>query len=161
MAFCKNCGNQVSDGTKFCPKCGQAVDGVPQQQVHQQQGQGYQQPAQGYQQPGQAYQQSAYAYQQPDLGYQQPQQHLVRPNSNMVWAILTTIFCCLPTGIYAIIQASKVDKLYMSGEYDEAIRASKDAKKWSIIGFILAIVVWIIYMIFGGMAFIAALAGAQ
>ena len=36
MAFCKNCGTQVNDGTKFCPKCGQAVDGEPQQQVYQQ-----------------------------------------------------------------------------------------------------------------------------
>ena len=21
MAFCKNCGNKLEDGTKFCPKC--------------------------------------------------------------------------------------------------------------------------------------------
>ncbi len=25
MAFCKNCGSQLSDGAKFCPKCGQAA----------------------------------------------------------------------------------------------------------------------------------------
>lgn len=26
MAFCRNCGNQVNDGTKFCPKCGKTLD---------------------------------------------------------------------------------------------------------------------------------------
>ena len=136
MAFCSKCGNQVSDGTRFCPKCGQAVDGTPQQPV-------YQQPAQAYQQPAQA--------------YQQPQQRPAQPSSNMVLAILTTIFCCLPTGIYAIIQSSKVDKLYMSGEYDEAIRIAGESKKWSIIGIVLAVIGWILYFIFGGMAFLAAM----
>ena len=132
MAFCRNCGNQVTDGTKFCPKCGQAVDGSPQQQV----------------------------YQQPAQAYQQPQQRPVQPNSNMVFAILTTIFCCLPTGIYAIIQASKVDKLYMSGEYDQAEKAAGEAKKWSIIGLVLAVGGWILYLIFGGLAVLAAIAGS-
>ena len=27
MAFCTNCGAQVSDGTKFCPSCGQKIGG--------------------------------------------------------------------------------------------------------------------------------------
>lgn len=38
MAFCGNCGTQLNDGAKFCPKCGQAVggdDSTPQQQVNQ------------------------------------------------------------------------------------------------------------------------------
>ncbi len=120
MAFCKNCGNQVNDGTKFCPKCGQAVDGAPQQQVFQQQ---------------------AHAY-------QQTQQQPVKPDTHMLLAILTTIFCCLPTGIYAIILASKVDKLYYSGQYDEAEEASNGAKKWSIIGLVIGIIIGIIYAIY-------------
>jgi hypothetical protein len=40
MAFCGNCGTQLNDGAKFCPKCGQTVGGgssVPQQQVNQSQ----------------------------------------------------------------------------------------------------------------------------
>ncbi len=133
MAFCSNCGNQVNDGIKFCPKCGQAVGGSPQQQV-------YQQPnaqQQVYQQPN-AQQQ----YQQANV-----QQQPVKPDSNMILAILSTIFCCLPTGIYAIILANKVDKLYYSGEYDEAEEASNGAKKWSIIGLVLAVVIYIIYAI--------------
>ena len=27
MAFCKNCGNKLEDGTKFCPKCGNPTGG--------------------------------------------------------------------------------------------------------------------------------------
>ena len=30
------------------------------------------------------------------------------PN-NMVWAILTTLFCCLPFGIVSIVYAAQVD----------------------------------------------------
>lgn len=28
MAFCKNCGNKLEDGTKFCPKCGNPTGGT-------------------------------------------------------------------------------------------------------------------------------------
>ena len=27
MVFCKNCGNKLEDGTKFCPKCGNPIGG--------------------------------------------------------------------------------------------------------------------------------------
>ena len=146
MAFCKNCGNQVNDGTKFCPKCGQAIERASRQQV--------------YQQHGQAYQQPAYAYQQSGQGFQQ-QQRPIQPSSNMVLAILTTIFCCLPTGIYAIIQSSKVDKLYLSGEYDEAVRVAGESTKWSIIGIVLSVIGWVIYVVFfGGLAFLSAMGGS-
>jgi len=28
MAYCKNCGSKLEDGTKFCPKCGCAVNSL-------------------------------------------------------------------------------------------------------------------------------------
>ena len=28
MTFCKNCGNKLEDGTKFCPKCGNPTGGT-------------------------------------------------------------------------------------------------------------------------------------
>ena len=41
MAFCTNCGAQLSDGTKFCPDCGQKIEGnepathaAPVQETH-------------------------------------------------------------------------------------------------------------------------------
>ena len=56
------------------------------------------------------------------------------PKTWMAESILVTIFCCLPFGIVGIINASKVSSLYAQGNYDEAQRASADAKKWTIIG---------------------------
>ena len=50
--------------------------------------------------------------------------------SHMAKAILTTLFCCLPFGIVAIVKASKVDSLLAAGLRDEAIQASKEADNW-------------------------------
>lgn len=129
MEICRNCGNQVNDGTKFCPKCGQPINGSlqPQQPV-------YQQPQQ------QVYQQSTQAY-------QTQQQQPLKPDSHMVLAILSTIFCCLPIGVYAIVLANKVDKLYYSGQYDEAEEASQGAKKWSIIGAAAYAIIWFVMIL--------------
>lgn len=69
------------------------------------------------------------------------------PPTNLVWAILTTLFCCLPTGIYAIVRAAKVESLYVSGYYEESLRASNDALKWSIISICLSVVSWLVYLI--------------
>ncbi len=35
MAFCKNCGNQISDDATFCSKCGTPVDNAQQQNYQQ------------------------------------------------------------------------------------------------------------------------------
>ena len=51
-----------------------------------------------------------------------------KPDNYLVWAILTTILCCLPFGIVSIVYSSKVDKLYFNGQYDEALAKSKSAK---------------------------------
>lgn len=125
MAFCSKCGTELKEGAKFCPKCGQSSNEAPN-------------PQQQFAQP----QQFAQAYQQPQ------QQQPIKPDSNMVLAILTTVFCCLPLGIVAILQANKVDKLYYAGQYDAANEASQSAKKWSIIGAVLAVIGIVIYVIF-------------
>lgn len=67
------------------------------------------------------------------------------PDNNLVWAILTTVFCCLPFGIVAIVYSSKVNSLYATGQYDMAVDASEKAKKWSIWSAISAIAVCVIY----------------
>ena len=57
-----------------------------------------------------------------------------KPDNNLVWAILSTILCCLPLGIVSIVYAAKVDGLYASGDYAGAKDASDKAKKFAIIG---------------------------
>lgn len=71
-----------------------------------------------------------------------------KPNNYLALAIISTILCCWPFGIPAIINASKVDGLWLSGHQDEAYEAAAKAKKWSIISMVCALVFWIIYVIF-------------
>lgn len=80
-----------------------------------------------------------------------------KPDNNLVLAIITTVCCCLPFGIVAIVMAAKVNGLYMAGQYEAAEKAAKDAKKWSLIGIACGVVVDIIYMAVYGTAVFAAL----
>lgn len=54
-----------------------------------------------------------------------------KPDNNLVWAILSTVFCCWPFGVVAIIKAASVDSLWYSGRCDEAVQAAADARKWA------------------------------
>ena len=77
-----------------------------------------------------------------------------KPSNYLALAIFTTVCCCLPTGIYAILRAMKVNDYYMMKQYDAAVAASNDAKKWSIIGIVLGSVASILYFAFyGSLAF--------
>ena len=124
--FCSNCGNQISEGSRFCGVCGAPVEVAPQQQPVQPQ-----QPAQPeqpvYQQP--VYQQPVYqqpVYQQPV--YQQPvyqQENVVDPiakemadkaaSSALTFGILSLVFACtfylsFLGIIFACIAFSKANK---------------------------------------------------
>lgn len=80
-----------------------------------------------------------------------------KPNNNMLMAVLTTIFCCLPLGVVGIVFASKVDGLYYAGDYAGATDAANSARRWSLIGIVGSIVISIIYMIIYGGAMLAAM----
>lgn len=88
----------------------------------------------------------------------QPMGMQPKPDNYLVWAILTTLFCCLPFGIAAIVFASKVDGLYTAGQYAEAQRASDNAKKWSIAAGVSGLVIILLYVIF--VVFLGVLAGS-
>lgn len=81
---------------------------------------------------------------QSNPGQQAPQ----KPDSYMVWAVLSTILCCLPFGIIAIINASKVDDHWYAGRYNEALAAAAAAKKWTLASVITSIVVSVLYVLF-------------
>ena len=99
-------------------------------------------PAPSYNQ-GNAYSNAGSNFNAPDLKPPMPDNYLV-------WAILTTVLCCLPLGIVSIINATKVSSAYAAGDYEGAQKASADAKKWAIwsaiIGPVIYIVFWIIYI---------------
>ena len=106
------------------------------------------QPQYGYQQGG--YQQGGYN----QSGYQQPQPGGPKPSNNLVWAILTTILCCLPLGIVSIVYASKVDSLWYTGQYAAAEDASRKAGKWAMWAAIVSVIGIILY--FAVIFFVAA-----
>ncbi len=85
------------------------------------------------------------------------QSYVPQPDSHLGLAIFTTLCCCLPFGIIAIIKGNKVGDLYSMKQYDAAIAASNEAKKWCIYGiiswFIIDIILGIIYLIAGAAAF--------
>lgn len=53
-----------------------------------------------------------------------------KPANSLVWAILATLLCCLPTGIVAIVYAAQVDSKWNSGDRFGAETAAKNAKTW-------------------------------
>jgi hypothetical protein len=76
---------------------------------------------------------------------QQLQQPQMPPPNYLVWAILTTILCCLPFGIVSIIYAAQVNSKWMTGDYEGARISSKNAKIWAWVSFgaaILGAIVW-------------------
>lgn len=69
------------------------------------------------------------------------------PPTNLVWAILTTVLCCLPFGVVAIVKASNVSSCYQRGDYNGALANSRSAAKWSIASAVCSVVFLIIYFI--------------
>ena len=64
------------------------------------------------------------------------------PPTNLVWAIISTLLCCLPAGIVAIIYALKVTNKYREGDIEGAKRASEIGAWWCIASIILGILSW-------------------
>ena len=58
----------------------------------------------------------------------------------LVLAIVTTVLCCLPFGIVAIVYAVKVNDLVANGRITEAQEAAKQSKKWSQIGIVIGLI---------------------
>lgn len=88
-------------------------------------------------------------------GYNPPYPPPQKPNNFLVWAILGTIFCCLPFGIVSIVYASKVDGLWYAGNYDGAKDAARKARTWFWWSFGIGLVCslfWLLYYIIVGVA---------
>ena len=136
MKVCTQCNSVNIDEAQFCNKCGAPLPAS--QPVNN----GYQQPAQ----PG-GYAQYQAPKPQPQAAYQQPMPE--RPSTHLGLAITTTVLCCVPLGIPAIVYATKVNNMYNEGNYTGAQNASSKAKSFSIwgmvLGFIFQIILYAIY----------------
>jgi Interferon-induced transmembrane protein len=122
-------------------------EGSPEWQGQQPEWQGQQPDWQG-QQPGWPGQQPVPQGQQPGWQGQPPGWPAQQPPDNyLVWAILSTVFCCLPFGIVSIVYSTKVAGLWAQGQFAEAQAASANAKKWAIISAIAGPVVYAIFVV--------------
>ena len=70
-----------------------------------------------------------------------------KPNDYLVLSIPTTLLCCLPLGIVAIIRSCQVNSYWSEGKYEEAQKASAEAIKWSIIGIVCFATLVTLYVI--------------
>ena len=74
-----------------------------------------------------------------------------KPDNCLVWAILSTLCCCLPFGIVAIVYAAQVDGKYAAGDYQGAVDSANKAKTWCWVSFgigIVASVLWFFLVFF-------------
>jgi len=79
------------------------------------------------------------------------------PN-HLVWAILTTLFCCLPLGVVSIVYAAQVDGRRAAGDVAGAFAASRKAAGWawaSALSLPVLLLLW--FGLFGGLAALGAL----
>ena len=75
---------------------------------------------------------------QPQYAGEQPAEPC--PPTNLVWAIISTVLCCIPAGIVAIVYATKVTKKYQAGDIEGAKRASEVGAWWCIAAIVLGII---------------------
>ena len=159
--YCSQCGGQNPDNAQFCGACGNKLSApapAPQQPV-------YAPPP-----PPQAVPQQPMAYQAPQQpAYQAPAPTTMPqpgygpgvqpPNyartayvpSHMGLAIFTTICCCIPLGVVAIMFAAQVKGRVHSGDLAGAQRAAGNAQLWAILGIILGAIVLVIWGIVQGL----------
>lgn len=79
------------------------------------------------------------------------------PPNYLVWAILTTILCCLPLGVVSIVFSAQVNSKWGLGDFAGAQDASDKAKRFAIWAAIIGVavsVLWVISsLVFGWGAF--------
>jgi hypothetical protein len=117
--FCPQCGSNNAEQARHCSQCGTAL----QQPV------AVQAPPPQYPAPG-----APPYYPPPQFNAGVPPTLPSVPNY-MTQAVLATLFCCIPVGIFAIIRANEVNKKLAAGDYAGAVQASNSAKSlcwWSV-----------------------------
>lgn len=69
------------------------------------------------------------------------------PDNYLIWAILSTICCCLPFGIVSIVYSAQVNSQFYSGRVQEAQDSARKAKNWAIASAVTGAACSLIYII--------------
>lgn len=70
------------------------------------------------------------------MSYKEYQKRYIKPESNLTFAIISTIFC-IPFGIISIYFALRVEKQYYARDYQKSLNSSHLARNWAIIGCVI------------------------
>ena len=68
------------------------------------------------------------------------------PPSYLWQSLLITLFCCQPLGLIGFFYANKAQSLERSGRRSKAIIASNKAKTCCILGFIMGLIIAVVYI---------------
>ena len=69
------------------------------------------------------------------------------PPNHLVWAILSTLFCCLPLGVASIVFAAQVNSKWNAGDAAGAQESSEKARKFALWATIIGVVFLVLYVI--------------
>jgi hypothetical protein len=69
------------------------------------------------------------------------------PQNYLVWAILSTIFCCLPLGVASIVFASQVNGKWAAGDVAGAQASSRKAKQFAIWSAAVSAILLVVYIL--------------
>lgn len=83
----------------------------------------------------------------PPPGYGAAPSGATPPPNYLVWAILSTIFCCIPFGIASIVFAAQVNSKWAAGDFNGAAASSAKAKKFAIIAAVAGLIFGVLYVI--------------
>lgn len=70
------------------------------------------------------------------------------PPTYMLWAILSTLCCCIVPGVVAIYFSAMVSSRYYEQNYEGARRASRNAEIWIIVSVVLGVISSALYVPF-------------
>ena len=118
--FCPQCGASNADNAAVCVQCGRSLQAAP---------------------PVQGIPMQATPIQTPGV--------VIPPGAAvenyLVFAILTTVLCCPPFGIPAIVYAAQVNGKLQAGDYLGAQQASKNAKMWCFVSLGVGLAMVLVY----------------
>lgn len=118
--YCSKCGALNADNAVVCTQCGQLLQNYSAQQR-----------VPPYPPP--------YAQAYPPPTYQHVPNYLP-------WAILVTLFCCLPFGIVAIVYSVQANSAAKSGNYAQAMENVKKASFWTWLSFGIGLAATLAYL---------------
>ncbi|MBE6369084.1 MAG: CD225/dispanin family protein [Lentisphaerae bacterium] len=116
--YCEKCGGIIPENATNCPKCNAAVEDAP-----------------------------INAEPVNDIPFAQTVEPAEKISTYLPFAIFTTICCCVPLGIVAIVYAAKTSALLAAGNFAGARETSRKAKKWVWIAFGCGILVGLIQVV--------------